>query len=86
LETSVDRGPAQLRSINAVRRMIDGGAALAVMGNHELNAIAWHTPHPKNPGEYLRPHHSAKWGEKNRQQHAAFLAEVEGEPVSHPVS
>ncbi|MBK1736296.1 hypothetical protein CKO15_13710 [Halorhodospira abdelmalekii] len=35
------------------------------MGNHELNAIAYHTRHPET-GEYLRPH-----TEKNRQQHAA---------------
>jgi hypothetical protein len=73
----IDRGPAQMRSVDIARRMVDAGAALAVMGNHELNAIAWHTPDPNMPGEYLRPHHSAKWGEKNRQQHAAFLAEVE---------
>jgi hypothetical protein len=63
--------------------MVDAGAALAVMGNHELNAIAWHTPDPRNSGEYLRPHHSAKWGEKNRKQHAAFLAEVEDKPALH---
>jgi hypothetical protein len=29
-----------------VRAMIDAGAARAVMGNHELNAIAWATPDP----------------------------------------
>ena len=40
----IDRGPAQVRSVDIVRRMVDAGAALAVMGNHELNAIAWHTP------------------------------------------
>jgi hypothetical protein len=40
----IDRGPAQIRSVNIVRRMTDAGAAHAVMGDHELNAIAWHTP------------------------------------------
>ncbi len=79
----IDRGPAQVRSVDTVRRMMDAGAALAVMGNHELNAIAWHTFDPRNPGEYLRPHKSAKWGEKNRRQHAAFLAEVESKPALH---
>ena len=79
----IDRGPAQVRSVDIARRMVDAGDALAVMGNHELNAIAWHTPDPKNPSEYLRPHHSPKWGEKNRQQHAAFLAEVEHRPALH---
>ena len=79
----IDRGPAQLPSVDTVRRMVDSGSALAVMGNHELNAIAWHTPDPRQPGEYLRPHHSAKYGEKNREQHAAFLAEVEDHPARH---
>jgi len=75
----IDRGPSQVQTVNTVRRMIDGGAALAVMGNHELNAIAWHTPDPANPPEYLRPHHRAK----NRKQHAAFLAEVEDDSGLH---
>ena len=79
----IDRGPAQKRSVYIVRRMVDCGAAQAVMGNHELNAIAWHTPDPRNPGEYLRPHYSAKWGEKNRKQHAAFLAAVEEDSGLH---
>jgi Calcineurin-like phosphoesterase len=79
----IDRGPAQVRSVHIVRRMVDAGAALAVMGNHELNAIAWHTPDPRHPGQYLRSHDSAKWGEKNRKQHAAFLAEVEDAPSLH---
>jgi hypothetical protein len=73
----------QVRSVNIARRMVDAGAALAVMGNHELNAIAWHTPDPNDPGEYLRPRNSPKWGGKNRQQHAAFLAEVEHDPALH---
>lgn len=79
----IDRGPQQLRTVDIARRMVEGGAAFAVMGNHEFNAIAWHTPDPANPGEFLRPHHSPKWGEKNRKQHAAFLAEVEGKPDLH---
>ena len=79
----VDRGPAQLRSVNTVRRMVDAGTALAVMGNHELNAIAWHTPDLRQSGEYLRRHQSPKYGEKNRQQHSAFLAEVEDYPAMH---
>ena len=58
----IDRGPQQVETVNLVRRMVDAGSALAVMGNHEFNAIAWHTPDPNNPGDYLRPHHSAKRG------------------------
>ncbi|HEY2017558.1 MAG TPA: metallophosphoesterase [Bryobacteraceae bacterium] len=79
----IDRGPSQVQTVNTVRRMVEAGVALAVMGNHELNAIAWHTSDPENPGEYLRPHHNANWGKKNRKQHAAFLAEVEDKPALH---
>jgi diadenosine tetraphosphatase ApaH/serine/threonine PP2A family protein phosphatase len=79
----IDRGPAQRRSVDTARRMVDAGSALAVLGNHEFNAIAWHTPDEARPGEYLRPHFSSKWGERNRRQHAAFLAEVEHEPALH---
>ena len=65
-----------------VRRMVDAGSAWAVMGNHEFNAIAWHTPDPDSPGEFLRPH-AAEVGRKNRHQHAAFLTEVEATPALH---
>ena len=37
----------------------------------------------RHPGDFLRSHHSAKWGDKNRKQHAAFLAEVEDKPALH---
>lgn len=65
----VDRGPSQREVIETVRAMIEAGHARAVMGNHEFNAIAFATRHPKT-GEYLRPH-----VEKNIRQHEAFLAE-----------
>ena len=35
----IDRGPEQIRVIDTVRRMIDAGYAMSVMGNHEFNAI-----------------------------------------------
>ncbi len=78
----IDRGPHQLHTLSIVRKMVDSGAALAVMGNHELNAIAWHTPHPEKEGEYLRNRYNEK-GEKNRRQHARFLEEVEHVPHVH---
>lgn len=78
----VDRGPGQLETVDIVRRMVEEGAALAVMGNHELNAAAWHTPHPRRNGEYLRPR-SGKWGSKNRSQHEAFLREVGEDSKRH---
>jgi hypothetical protein len=79
----IDRGPKQLECVRIARSMVDSGTALAVMGNHELNAIAWHTPDPDNPGEFLRPHMSKKYGDKNRKQHEAFLAAVKGNDALH---
>lgn len=76
----IDRGPQQVESVDIVRRMVDAGSALAILGNHELNAIAWYLPDPNQPGEYLRPHHSPKYGAKNFNQHKAFLDEVVDTP------
>jgi hypothetical protein len=72
----VDRGPRQLATVDLVRRMVDAGSARCVMGNHEFNAIAWVTPDPEHPGKFLRDHHRLG----NREQHQAFLNEVEGTP------
>ena len=67
----VDRGPEQVEVIDIVRRMVEVGQALAVMGNHEFNAVAWATADEAKPGEFLRAHSS-----KNRHQHAAFLEQI----------
>jgi hypothetical protein len=69
----IDRGPKQVETLEMVRSMVDAGSAQAVMGNHELNAIAWFLPDPDAGGDYLRSHHSPKYGEKNYLQHKAFL-------------
>lgn len=78
----IDKGPQQVASVLTVRRMIEAGTAQAVMGNHEFNAIAWHTPDPEHSEDYLRQHRGG-WGAGNRKQHAAFLAEVDGNPNLH---
>ena len=67
----IDRGPRQLDTVNIARRMVETGNALAVMGNHEFNALAWHKEDPEQPGEYLRPHTPS-----NHRQHQRFLEEV----------
>ncbi len=72
----IDRGPGQLETIRIVRGMVEVGTALAVMGNHEFNAIAWNTEDPQKPGHYLRPH-----SDKNHHQHKAFLAETAEQPA-----
>jgi hypothetical protein len=65
----IDRGKAQKKVIGIVRPMIENGAALAVMGNHEFNAISYHTPHSQT-GEPHRSH-----SESHQEQHQAFLEE-----------
>jgi hypothetical protein len=71
----IDRGPFQRESLDMVRPMIESGSALAVMGNHEFNAIAYAAPDPQT-GEYLRAH-----SEKNTGQHVAFLEAFEHDPA-----
>lgn len=71
----IDRGPGQIETVKLVRSMVDHGSALAVMGNHEFNAMAWSTPHSSQPGEFLRPH-----SDKNHRQHAAFLQATSDTP------
>lgn len=76
----VDRGPRQLDTLILVREMVEAGSAIALMGNHEINAVAWNTPDAL--GGFLRPRHGAK-GERNRDQHGAFLREVEADAGLH---
>lgn len=78
----IDRGPDQLRAVSIVRRMVEAGTGLAVMGNHEFNAIAWHTPDPDSAGAYLRTR-AGDLGQKNRAQHSAFLEAAEHLPELH---
>lgn len=42
----IDRGPEIRRTHEIVRGMVEAGSALAVMGNHELNALHFTTPDP----------------------------------------
>lgn len=80
----IDRGPAQIPLLRAVRSMIDAGHAQAVMGNHEFNAIAYVTANPDitDRKEFLRLNTGdTQKCQQNRRQHAAFLAQVgEGSP------
>ncbi len=71
----IDRGPGQREVLAIVCPMIDSGHALAVMGNHEYNAICYFTRHPET-GEFLREHSN-----KNRGQHQAFLKAFENTPA-----
>ena len=65
----IDRGPRNLEVIRIVKATVDAGNAFAIMGNHEYNAIAYHTS--KGEDEYFRPH-----SKKNQQQHEAFIGQL----------
>ena len=67
----VDRGPEQVETVEIARSMVENGHALAVMGNHEFNVVAWAMEDPEQPGQYLRPHIA-----KNLKQHKEFLEQV----------
>jgi hypothetical protein len=49
----IDRGKNSRQVVQLVRAMQENGAAIALMGNHEYNAICYHTK--GSEGDYLRP-------------------------------
>ncbi|MGH8428329.1 MAG: metallophosphoesterase [Gammaproteobacteria bacterium] len=74
----IDRNPHARHVLDIMKRMTEEGEALAVMGNHEFNAVAYYTEDPEHPGEYLRPH-----SDKNREQHSVFLEEMGENEATH---
>lgn len=73
----VDRGPAIREVLRIVRPMVEAGTALAVMGNHELNLIAYHTEDPERPGESLR-----RQNPDNTRQVSQTLAQLSPEEIT----
>lgn len=69
----IDRGTQNRRVVEVVRGMVENGHAYATMGNHEYNAICYHTP--KSETDYLRPHTKSKFC-----QHENTLKEY---PIGH---
>ena len=69
----IDRGSQQVEVLETVKAMVDAGAALCVMGNHEFNALAYATlkegGDPESDEGYCRSHKKS-----NQEQHGAFLA------------
>jgi calcineurin-like phosphoesterase family protein len=63
----IDRGPHIGETLQVVRTMVQGGSAIALMGNHEFNAIGYHTR--GSDGEPLRSH-----SKRHNKQHEATLA------------
>ena len=67
----IDRGPKIRAVLEIVRPMVEEHNALAVMGNHELNALGYHSEDPANPGAFLRPR-----TDKNLRQHRQTLEQL----------
>lgn len=63
----IDRGKEQKRVLMFVKKLVDDNCAIALMGNHEFNAICYAT---SINDEFIRPH-----DQKNTKQHQAFLDE-----------
>lgn len=67
----IDRGKDAVGVLKIVRAMTDSGNAYAVLGNHEFNAVAYHTR--ISGDKFLRPHTP-----KNKNQHRATLESFSG--------
>ena len=55
----IDRGPNSFAVYRMVRKMVDDGIAIALMGNHELNAIAFSTRENDGVIDARQAHHDA---------------------------
>jgi hypothetical protein len=64
----IDRGPGIPETVELVRAMCDAGDAIACIGNHEYNALLYHTR--ATAGGYLRSHTNA-----HLSQHRETLAQ-----------
>ena len=62
----IDRGKNSKQVVQLVRTMQENDSAIALMGNHEYNAICFHTK--GSSGDYLRPRTN-----QNIKQHCATL-------------
>jgi hypothetical protein len=67
----IDRGPEIRRTLHIVRAMVEAGDGLAIMGNHEYNALCY--AKPDGNGGFFRPHTKG-----NANQHAATLEAFRG--------
>ena len=64
----IDRGLNQRATVRIVRNMVEAGAAHAILGNHEFNAIGFHFKDPANNSRWLRER-----SKKNIAQHRMFI-------------
>lgn len=76
----IDRGPKILRVLQIAEVMVKEGNALAVMGNHELNAIAYQTREAIDGSRFMRPRE-----EKNFNQHKQTLHQLSANELNSSV-
>ena len=76
----IDRGPANAEVIQIARAVVEDGNGYAVMGNHEYNAIAFHTRRP-NSTEFFRDRI-----DKNQQQHQATLDQLSSQEMREAIN
>jgi len=67
----IDRGPKIREVLEVVQPMVEDENALAIMGNHELNALAFHTEDPNQKETFLR-----KRDTKNIRQHGQTILQL----------
>ncbi len=72
----IDRGPKIRETLHIVKSMVHGGNAIALMGNHEYNALCFHFQDPE--GGHLRKHSI-----KNITQHYKTLEAFKKEPEEY---
>lgn len=70
----IDRGPAIRAVLETVRSMVESGDALAIMGNHEYNAVLYATP--DGHGSHLKEHSA-----RNTKTHRATLGQFASRPA-----
>jgi hypothetical protein len=81
----IDRGPQQKEVLNTAMSMVNNHKALAVMGNHELNALAYHTLDPNTPKD--EPERHLRWRtKKSTKQHQAFINAYGTDPKNPELS
>lgn len=74
----IDKGVENFRVVQRARQMVEAGAAQAILGNHDVNAVHWTMPDPNKPGAYLRTHTPDHF-----RQHREFLAEAALDPQAY---
>ncbi|MBD1552305.1 metallophosphoesterase [Pseudomonas typographi] len=72
----IDRGPRIREALHIVHGMVEAGEAFCIMGNHEYNALGWHTRAPAGTGQTWVREHTPR----HRRLFGATLEQFERHP------